>query len=131
MKFLRFSPVALFTVLLIAAVSPGQMWGQVNLGAVKGETQDAQHAVVPHAQLTLRNEATGVVANTVSGSTGEFSLLDVPPGTYTLTTVASGFGTFVQEHISVGVGSTVALTITLQVGQVQQTLTVNGNAAEL
>jgi hypothetical protein len=131
MKFLKFSPVALFVVLVIAAISPRQMCGQVNLGAVKGETQDAQHAVVPHAQLTLKNEATGVVATTVSGPTGEFSFLDVAPGTYTLTTVAQGFGTVAQEHVTVGVGSTLALTVTLQVGQVQQTLTVNANGAEL
>jgi len=131
MKFLKFSPVALFMVLLIAAILPGRMWGQVNLGAIKGETQDNQHAVVPRAQLTLKNEATGVVSSTVSGPTGEFSILDLAPGTYTLTTTAQGFGTVVQQHIVVGVGTTQALAVTLQVGQVQQTVTVASGGAEL
>ena len=131
MKSMKYLPGALFAILLIAAFSPGRLWGQVNLGAIKGETQDAQHAVVPNAQLTLKNEATGVVATTVSGPSGQFSILDVPAGVYTLTTAAPGFGTLVQQHIVVGVGNTLALTVTLQVGQVQQTVTVSGNAAEL
>jgi hypothetical protein len=83
------------------------------------------------AQITLKNEATGVVSTTVSSATGEFSLLDLSPGMYTLTTVSSGFATAVQQHIVVGVGSTVPLTVRLQVGQQQQTVTVSGNAAEL
>lgn len=131
MKFMKYLPVALFMILIFVMLLPCKTWGQANLGAIKGETQDAQHAVVPNAQLTLKNEATGVVATTVSNATGEFSILDLSPGVYTLTTSAQGFGTLVQEHITVGVGSTVPLTVILQVGQVQSTVTVSSSAAEL
>jgi hypothetical protein len=131
MKYLKFSPVALFMVLVFAAVSPGKLWGQVNLGAIRGETQDAQHAVIPQAQLTLKNEATGVVSTTVSGPTGEFSILNLSPGTYTLSTTAQGFSTSVQQHIVVAVGSTLSLAVTLQVGQVEQTMTVDASGAQI
>jgi hypothetical protein len=107
------------------------MWGQVNLGTIRGETQDAQHAVVPRAQLTLKNLSTGAIIPTASGPTGQFNIPDLAPGVYSLTTVAPGFSTNVQQNIVLGVGSTVALTVTLQVGQVQQTVTVNAAAAEL
>jgi hypothetical protein len=127
MKSMKYSPVVLFVILLIATISPGLMWGQVNLGAIKGETQDAQHAVVPNVQLSLKNEATGVVESTRSGPSGQFSILDLSPGVYTLSAEAAGFSTAVQQHITVGVGSTLALSVTLQIGQVQQTVTVSAN----
>src|ERR1035437_4159472 len=104
MKSMKYSPVVLFVILLIATISPGLMWGQVNLGAIKGETQDAQHAVVPNVQLSLKNEATGVVESTRSGPSGQFSILDLSPGVYTLSAEAAGFSTAVQQHITVGVG---------------------------
>ncbi len=131
MKIFKYSPVVSLMILLIAAALPSRMWGQVNLGAIRGETQDAQHAVVPNVQLSLKNDATGVIAIGRSGPTGQFSFLDIAPGVYTLTAVATGFSTNVQEHIVVGVGSTVALAVTLQVGQARETVTVAGNEAVL
>ena len=133
MKFLKFSPVALFMVLLIAAILPGPDVGPGESGRHQGRKRRTISTPLhtPHAQLTLKNEATGVVSSTVSGPTGEFSILDLAPGTYTLTTTAQGFGTVVQQHIVVGVGTTQALSVTLQVGQVQQTVTVASGGAEL
>jgi hypothetical protein len=131
MKIIKYSPVVLLMILLMAATLSSRMWGQVNLGAIKGETQDVQHAVVANVQLSLKNDATGVIANARSGPSGQFSFLDIAPGVYTLTTVATGFSTNVQEHIVVGVGSTVALTVTLQVGQARETVRVAGNEATL
>jgi len=131
MKFMKYSPVIAFAILLFAAISPGRIWGQANLGAIKGETQDAQHAAVPNAQLTLKNEATGVAQTASSGPAGQFGFLDLAPGVYTLSAEATGFSTAVLQHINMNVGSTLALTVALQVGQVQQTVTVSANAGQV
>jgi hypothetical protein len=104
-------------------------WAQIDRGAIKGEVQDSEHANIPNAQITLKNEATGVTATTASGPSGQFSFLNLPAGVYTLTSTATGFSTSVQQHITVGVGSTFGLTVTLQPGQVAQTVTVSENAA--
>ena len=98
----------LLLVLLVGSILPGRLWGQVNLGAIKGETQDAQRAVVPNVKITLRNEATGIVQTSSSNASGEFSILNLAPGNYTLNAEAAGFSSTVQEHIVVSVGATVS-----------------------
>src|SRR5438270_264798 len=121
---------SLILILLLAAwVTPIRTWAQADRGAVKGDTQDTQKASVPGVKLALRNEATGVVASATSESSGQFSFPNLAPGAYTLTAEATGFSKSVQQHIEVGVGSTVALTITLQPGQVQQTVTISAASA--
>ncbi|MGI8770048.1 MAG: carboxypeptidase regulatory-like domain-containing protein [Acidobacteriaceae bacterium] len=126
---MRTSRVVLFLILFTAMFTPSRIWAQADRGAIKGETQDAQKAGVPNVQLTLKNEATGVAANATSGDSGQFSFLNLPAGVYSLTAEAKGFSTAVQQHIVVGVGSTVPVPVTLQTGEVQQTVTVSGNAA--
>ena len=119
------------SVSLVAAIAltvPRPAWSQVNLGSVKGEVQDIQHAAIPDATLTLKNESTGVVQSSKSGATGQYGFFNLPAGVYTLTTVAQGFSTNVQQQVVVATGSTVVLSVELQPGGVQQTVTVSANA---
>ncbi|MGH9587408.1 MAG: carboxypeptidase regulatory-like domain-containing protein [Acidobacteriaceae bacterium] len=121
------------TVLTFAAafIVSGVAWSQVNLGAIKGEVQDTQQAAIPGATLTLKNESTGIIQSANSGAAGQYAFLNLAAGNYTLTTAAHGFSTNIQQHVVVGTGSTVALPIVLQPGQVQQTVTVAANAAQV
>ncbi len=123
----KWSFVLLFVVSIV--VWPMHVLGQAYTGAIKGEVHDPQNATVSGAQMSLKNQATGVVANTVSGNSGEFNFLDLSPGTYILTTEAKGFSTSVQQNVAVDVGRTLALVVTLQPGSVQQTVTVTANSA--
>jgi hypothetical protein len=129
MKFLKALPVALTLIAVICSISASVGWAQANLGSIKGETQDARHAGIPNVRLTISNEATAVQATSVSGNSGEFSLLNLSPGMYTLSAEAPGFSKAVQQHINVGVGSVLSLTVTLQVGRVQESLVVSANSA--
>ena len=63
----------LIMLLLVGIAFPAGAGGQVNLGAIKGETQDAQRAAVPDVKISLRNEATGVVQMVRSDASGDFS----------------------------------------------------------
>lgn len=110
---------------------PGVAWSQVNLGSVRGEVQDSQHAAIPGATLTLKNETTGVTQSLMSGATGQYGFLNLSEGVYALSTSAPGFSTNVQQHIVVATGSAVAISVELQPGQVQQTVTVAANAAQV
>lgn len=129
MKSVKQVPSVLLVLLLIGFLSPGRMRAQVNLGAVKGQTQDAQRAAVPNVKITLRNEATGVVQSSASSASGDFSILDLAPGTYTLTAEAAGFSATVQHHVIVSVGSTATLVVPLTVGEVQQSIVVSADTA--
>ncbi|MGH9584946.1 MAG: carboxypeptidase regulatory-like domain-containing protein, partial [Bryobacteraceae bacterium] len=121
--------ISILLLVLAIGLAPNRMLAQANRGAIKGQVQDAQRASVPDAQITLTNEGTGVTAKTTSGSSGTFNFVDLSPGAYTLATEAKGFSTSVQQNIAVDVGRTLALTVTLKPGEVQQTVTVTANSA--
>lgn len=132
MKYTRFwLLISTFLIFTAAFMASGVAWSQVNLGSIRGEVQDTQHAAIPGATLTLKNESTGVTQSSTSGATGQYGFLDLSAGVYTLTTVAQGFSTNVQQHIVLGTGSTVAVSVELRPGQVQQTVTVSANAAQI
>lgn len=123
-----------FALLLSAFVlwfTAGPLRAQVNLGSIRGTVEDTSRAAIPGAQLTLQNTDTGISETATSNGAGQFSFLNLNPGAYKLTTSAQGFTTSVQEHVEVLVGATVGLTVTLQPGQVKQTITVSANAAAL
>lgn len=119
------------TLLLSISLLPANLAAQIDRGAIKGETVDTQKAAVPNAKLALKEEATGVVTNTVSGASGQFNFLNLTPGVYTLTSSAGGFSTSVQQHIVVGTGATVSLTVVFQPGEVQSTVTVSADTGTI
>jgi hypothetical protein len=131
MKCIRYLLCGLFTIVMTTTISPTYLHAQADRGAIKGLAEDTNHASVPGAKITLKNEATGVSASANSDPSGQFNFLNLAPGSYSLTAESTGFSTSVQQHIEVGVGSTVALTVTLQPGQVQQTVTVSAASASV
>jgi hypothetical protein len=131
MKCIRYLLCGLFTIVMTTTISPTYLHAQADRGAIKGVAEDTKNASVPGAKITLRNEATGVSASADSGPSGQFNFLNLAPGSYSLTAESTGFSKSVQQHIEVGVGSTIALTVTLEPGQVQQTVTVSAASASI
>ena len=113
MKWMKCLLGVLFAAVMTTMISPVCLYAQVDRGGIKGQAEDTKSASVPGAKITLKNEATGVSASAESSSSGEFSFLNLAPGLYSVTAEATGFDTSVQQHIVVGVGSTVAITVTL------------------
>ena len=131
MKWMKCLLGVLFATVMTTMISPTCLYAQVDRGGIKGQAEDTKNASVPGAKITLKNEATGVSASAESGSSGQFSFLNLAPGLYSVTAEATGFDTSVQQHIVVGVGSTVAITVTLHPGAVQQTVTVSAASASV
>src|SRR5882757_3383091 len=131
MKCIRYLLCVLFTIVMTTMFSPIYLHAQADRGAIRGHAEDTRKASVPGAKITLRNEATGVTASADSDASGQFSFLNLPAGVYSLTTESTGFRTSVQQHIEVGVGSTIPLAVTLEPGQVQQTVTVSSAPASV
>ena len=69
-------------------------------GRVQGRLTDETQLAVPGAQVTLRNDATGVAVTRTTGPEGRYLFDYVDPGTYTLTAELSGFATVVQRNVS-------------------------------
>src|SRR5438270_11772655 len=65
--------------------------GQVLYGSVTGTVTDPSGAIVPGAQVTVTNEATGLKRQTTTDAAGNYRVLDLPQGNYTIEVTASGF----------------------------------------
>ncbi len=120
-------------VLLVLALGVAFQWvptmsGQTaNSGALTGTITDSSGAVVPHAQVSLVDEA-GAVRTAETDGTGVYRVLLLPPGKYSVEVAASGFQTEKQSTLEVHVTETVTLNFTMQVGQSAETVTVTGEA---
>ena len=96
-------------------------------GGLRGAVKDAQ-GVIPGAAIVLVNEANGVSRDTISNASGEYSFPAVDPGTYTVKATVQGFKTFERQGIRIATQSFLTLDITLEVGTVQETITVTADA---
>jgi hypothetical protein len=78
--------------------------------------------------VTLVSEASGATRDAVSNDQGNYNFSAVPPGTYTVKAELTGFKTFENKGVRVGTQQFVTLDIKLDVGQLQETITVTGDA---
>src|SRR4051794_36121703 len=112
--------VLLFAVLSVVAEA------QSITGAVTGSVRDASGGVITGNEVRLANAGTGVVNRTVTDGAGNFRFLLLPPGNYSVEAGAPGFKTFRRQGIVVEVDRSLAVPITLEIGQVSDTVEVHG-----
>jgi hypothetical protein len=91
---------------------------------VQGNLTDETQLAVPGAQITLKNDATGVGVTRTTGPEGHYLFDYVDPGTYTLTAELSGFATVVQRNVLVQARGDVTVDVTMKVGGLAETVTV-------
>lgn len=125
---LRTALIAFSTVLMV--VLSGQALGQagIDTGSVTGSVKDPSGALVPGAEVTLTNNATGVALTSVSTKVGAYTFPIVQVGTYSLQARAKGFKDFQINGIVVHLGNTVTEDVPLQVGAANQEVTVTSAA---
>ncbi len=98
---------------------------QTSFTSLRGTVTDASGALIPNAQVQLRNIATNAGINGVSDSSGLFQFPQLAPGTYTITVTAPGFGPSTKQgQLLVNQPAT----INFQLGVVQSSQTVNVSA---
>lgn len=117
----------LATLVAFAAVTVPIATAQARGWTFGGTVVDQTSRQVPDAKLVLTNESTGEKHETVTGPTGHFELPGLPSGEYRLEVQRPGFKTFV-ETVSVS-DKDLSRNIHLQIGSVQETVTVTGPAA--
>jgi trimeric autotransporter adhesin len=108
-------------------IAAGVASAQSFQGGVRGSVKDAQ-GVIPGVTVTLANEATGVARDTVSNASGEYSFPAVDPSSYTVKAAVQGFKTFERKGIRIGTQQFVTLDIQLEVGTVEESITVTADA---
>ena len=123
-KFVRTAMVFVVVIMAAAFIMPGFISAQNSGGAVSGTVSDPTGAVVPGAVVTARNVASGVETKRQSTDAGLFVITPLPPGKYQLIVAVTGFQTLVQEDVSVDAVGTTTVNLTLKVGNVSETITV-------
>lgn len=71
---------------------------QSDSASIAGTITDSSGAVVPHASITITNEATGQARTVTSNDAGFYTATNLPPGNYTVGAVAEGFESFAKTH---------------------------------
>jgi Carboxypeptidase regulatory-like domain len=130
MRFNRFSFRTILFALIVAFVA-GQAAAQSDRGAISGTILDSSGAVVEGASIVATGVATGAVYKTTSSSTGAYRITDMQVGAYNLSVTAPGFKTSEHKGFVVQINSTSSLDITLQPGDITETLTVNADIPTL
>ncbi|PYQ52872.1 MAG: hypothetical protein DMF78_10445 [Acidobacteria bacterium] len=121
---------ALTLVGALAAVS-GFPQSQATTGQITGRAVDAQGGVLPAVNVTVTNPATGFSRSVATNAEGLYTIPLLPPGTYEVSAVLTGFQTVRRTPIPVTVGSSVTVDLRLGVAGVAETVTVQGGAAAL
>jgi hypothetical protein len=111
--------------LLVCAVAA---FAQGDRGTITGTVTDPTGAVVPNANIQITSSETAALYQVGSTSTGNYTLANLPAGTYVLTVEAAGFKKFERPGLVVQVSETIRVDAILQVGASTETVTVNAEA---
>lgn len=126
-----------FLLLLLVAIAaapvcmPVAANAQTGTAILQGNITDPTGAVIPDAHVTVTNLATGGVRTVTAGDVGNFTVVGLPPGTYSLRVMHAGFRTAEVNGIVLSVGAREQIPVHMQVGTAKQTVTVNGGQIAL
>ncbi len=120
----NFGAALLLFVLAIRLLGPGKAHAQVSGATVSGTVSDPSGSAVPKAQITIKDVATGVTRVLVSDNAGLYSAPNLLPGSYEISVTAPGFSTQRRTGLMLTVGAQQTVDISMQLGQVSQTVEV-------
>src|SRR6266478_4166 len=119
--------LALGCLLLLALSCANPLQAQVTTASLRGTVMDDQGAAVADATVTITNIGTAYSRTMRSGSDGSYSFQDLPLGTYRIHAEHAGFKAATQTGIELHVADSLVINITLRVGAVSETITVEAS----
>ena len=117
----------LWLTLLAVSLATG-LHGQFDSAAVLGTISDASQSAIPGASIQLKNVNTGIARTMLTNESGSFQFLNVPNGRYQVEAESAGFKKAVSDIFSVVVGARQRVDLSLEVGDVSETVEVVGAA---
>lgn len=100
-------------------------------GSINGRVTEASGAAVVNAQVVVTSLATNTSVNTTTSESGDFQVLYLTPGSYSVSVEAKGFKKSIRQNIEVRIGDKLQLEISLEVGQVTESVSVTADASLL
>ena len=123
---MRFIVKAVFFSLLASAA-----FAQSDRGTITGTIADPAGAVVAGAAIEAKNIATGVTYQAASTPTGNYTIAQLPAGTYEVSVAVPGFKKYTRSGITVEVAAVLRIDIALEVGAATESVTVQADAPML
>src|SRR6516225_1127859 len=106
----------------------GFAFAQGDRGTITGTVADSTSAVIPGASITATNTETTAKYETVSTETGNYTLTQLPVGTYAVTVELPGFKKYTRQGVTVLSSTTVRIDVALEVGGAAEEVTVSADA---
>src|SRR5215475_1801380 len=115
---------------LLVFLASAPAWAQAGSTAqISGTVKDSSGGVLPGVDVTATQTDTGLKRNTTSDTDGSYTIPNLPPGPYTIEAMLQGFRTFQQTGVVLQVGASPVINVTMSLGQVAETITVQANAS--
>ena len=115
---------------LAFALSPAAS-AQLLQGALDGNVTDSTGAAIPGATITATNQETGLVRTAESNEAGVFNLPTMPSGSYIVEVTFEGFQSARRTGVQVQPNAVTRVDLSLEVGQVTETVEVAATAADV
>src|SRR6202166_2820656 len=119
---------AAILALLFSFFLPARVSAQVVGASISGTVTDSSGSKMPGVDISITNVGTGIVTTTATKGEGTFGVPNLQPGNYEISASAKGFSTLVRKGITLTVGQELILNLSLQVGSVNETVTVTAEA---
>ena len=119
---------ALVLVLSVLLLHTDSAFAQAGSSNLSGRITDASGSAVIGARVQAVNTATNVAYPAQANDAGLYNLSNLPPGNYNITVDKEGFSGVLRPDVELHVAATISIDFSLQVGRVEQTVTVEGGA---
>src|SRR5437764_2940095 len=118
----------IFALLLLGCLTAGVVWAQAVSATLVGTITDASGAVVVNAKVVVTDTNTGVSRTSNTNESGNYSFPNLPPGTYSVTAEQPGFKKATRGGVDILVDTTTRVDLSLQPGQITDTIDVTAEA---
>jgi hypothetical protein len=118
-------------VLLCFAAVGLSAFGQAGNGTITGTVTDPAEAVVASAAVEAKNVETGVVYPAATTNAGNYTITQLPPGTYEITVKVPGFKTYTHTNLALAAAAILREDVAMQVGGTTEAVTVTDQASLL
>jgi hypothetical protein len=125
--------VIALAVIGVFLIATGSMKAQeaTGQGRIDGRVTDKTNAVVTGAKVTITNTSTNVALSVVTNNVGDYQLINLNPGPYSVTVAAPGFNEYLQEGIILEADAHVTIDVSLTVGRANQVTVVTADVSLL
>jgi len=118
-------------LIALLGVTATALVAQIGTSTITGRVTDASGATVPNVTVRVVQKSTNFTSSTTTNTEGIYRVLSLQPGEYRVSFEAAGFKRAVNDDVILQTGATLAVDIAMQVGQLTESVEVQGAAQAL